>query len=208
LCDNLFFLWISKCQIKNIKYIHQNLRIFFETSTIALFVRKSLLLLMIYKNKMVTLKNSILIYIGMNNINRLKRNCHVGINVVFLEMILKLYDVCFMKTKFHCHHTSWFFLIHLLIIRAIFKEFMHHLTHKFYIFFSLQVKCQILTYKFPQNKLYSYNIYDCSQFEKDSYFRKQRKHNCWKIDIQVSKWDFNFDFLIFTSNYLVAKLKF
>jgi hypothetical protein len=52
---------------------------------------------MIYKNKMVTLKNLILKYIGMNNINILKRNCHVGINVVFLEMILKMYDVCFMK---------------------------------------------------------------------------------------------------------------
>jgi hypothetical protein len=43
------------------------------------------------------------------------------------------------------HHTSWICFIHLLIIRAIFKEFMHHLTHKFYIFFSLQVKCEILT---------------------------------------------------------------
>ena len=32
LCDNLFFLWISRvCQIKNIKYIHQNFRIFLET---------------------------------------------------------------------------------------------------------------------------------------------------------------------------------
>ena len=32
----------------------------------------------------------------MKNINILKRKCHV-INVVFLEVILKLYDVCFMK---------------------------------------------------------------------------------------------------------------
>jgi hypothetical protein len=52
---------------------------------------------MIYKNKMVTLKNLILKYIGMKNINILKRKCHVGINVVFLEEILKLYDVCYMK---------------------------------------------------------------------------------------------------------------
>jgi hypothetical protein len=40
---------------------------------------------MIYKNKMVTLKNLILKYIGMKNI--LKRKCHVGINVVFIELI-------------------------------------------------------------------------------------------------------------------------
>ena len=33
----------------------------------------------------------------MKNINILKRKCHVGINVVFLEEILKLYDVCYMK---------------------------------------------------------------------------------------------------------------
>ena len=55
---------------------------------------------MIYKNKMVTLKNLILKYIGMKNINILKRKCHIGINVVLLEMILKLYDVCFMKNMF------------------------------------------------------------------------------------------------------------
>ena len=55
---------------------------------------------MIYKNKMVTLKNLILKYIGMKNINILKRKCHIRINVVFLEMILKLYDVCFMKNMF------------------------------------------------------------------------------------------------------------
>jgi hypothetical protein len=34
---------------------------------------------------MATLKNLILKYIGMKNINILKRKCHVGINVVFLE---------------------------------------------------------------------------------------------------------------------------
>ena len=37
------------------------------------------------QNKMVTLKNLILKYIGMKNI--LKRKCHVGINVVFIEVI-------------------------------------------------------------------------------------------------------------------------
>jgi hypothetical protein len=49
-------------------------------------------LLVIYKNKMVALKNLTLNYIGMQNINILKRKCHVGINVVFLEVILKLYE--------------------------------------------------------------------------------------------------------------------
>jgi hypothetical protein len=34
------------------------------------------------------------------NINILKRDCHVGINVVFVEEILKLYDVRFMKNIF------------------------------------------------------------------------------------------------------------
>jgi hypothetical protein len=48
----------------------------------------------------VTLKNLILKYIGMENINIWKRMCQVGINVVFLEVILKLYDVCFMKNIF------------------------------------------------------------------------------------------------------------
>jgi hypothetical protein len=38
--------------------------------------------------------------IGMKNIIILKRKCHVEINVVFLEEILKLYDVCFMKNIF------------------------------------------------------------------------------------------------------------
>ena len=40
----------------------------------------------------------------MKNINILKRKRHVGINVVFLELILKLYDVkknvCFMQNIF------------------------------------------------------------------------------------------------------------
>ena len=42
------------------------------------------------------IKNLILKYIGMKNINILKRKRHVGINVVFLELILTLYDVCFL----------------------------------------------------------------------------------------------------------------
>ena len=53
---------------------------------------------MIYKNKMVTLINLILKYIGMKNINILReKKHHVGVNVVLLELILKLYDVCFMQ---------------------------------------------------------------------------------------------------------------
>ena len=52
---------------------------------------------MVHKNKMVTLKNLILKYISMKNINILKRKCRVGINLLFLELILKLYDVCFTK---------------------------------------------------------------------------------------------------------------
>jgi hypothetical protein len=49
---------------------------------------------------MFTLKNLILQYIGRKKINILKRKCHVGLNVVFLEGILKLYDACFMKYIF------------------------------------------------------------------------------------------------------------
>jgi hypothetical protein len=48
---------------------------------------------------MVAWKNLILKYIGIKIINILKRKCHVGINV-FLELILKLYDVCIMKNIF------------------------------------------------------------------------------------------------------------
>jgi hypothetical protein len=44
---------------------------------------------------MVPLK-TLLKYIGMENINILKRKPPVGINVVFLE----LYDVCFMQNIF------------------------------------------------------------------------------------------------------------
>jgi hypothetical protein len=44
------------------------------------------------------MKNLILKYIWYEKYQYiLKRKCHVGINVVFLEEILKLYDVCFMK---------------------------------------------------------------------------------------------------------------
>ena len=56
-------------------------------------------LLMIYKNKMVTLKNLILKYIGMKNI--LKRKCHVAINVVFIEVIETVW--CMIHDK-HVHY--------------------------------------------------------------------------------------------------------
>ena len=96
--DNLFFHCISRvCQIKNIKYTHQNLR-YYETIVQLLYLSENHL--MIYKNKIVTLKNLLLKYIGMKNIIILKRNCHVGMNVVILEVILKLYDACFMKNIF------------------------------------------------------------------------------------------------------------
>ncbi len=36
----------------------------------------------------------------MKNINILKRKRHVGINVVFSELILTLYDVCFMQNLY------------------------------------------------------------------------------------------------------------
>ena len=81
---------------KKIKYIHQNLR-YYEW---LICQDINYPLLMVYKNKMVTLKNFILKYIGMKNINILKRKCLVGINLLFLELILKLYDVCFMKNIF------------------------------------------------------------------------------------------------------------
>ena len=46
---------------------------------------------------MVTLKNLILKYIGMKNMNILKRRCNVGIHVVFLEVLLKLYNTWLIK---------------------------------------------------------------------------------------------------------------
>ena len=83
------------------KYVVKNAIIYYETIVQLLYLSGNYLpLVMIYKNELVTLKNLILKYIhdiGMTNINILKRKCHVGINVVFLEVILKLCDVCFMK---------------------------------------------------------------------------------------------------------------
>jgi hypothetical protein len=59
----------NEFQIKNIKYIHRNLR-YYETKVRLLYLSGNHLpLVMIYKNKMVTLKNLILKYIGMKNIN-------------------------------------------------------------------------------------------------------------------------------------------
>ena len=62
LCDKLFFQWISRvCQIKKNKY---------ETIVQLLYSSGNhLCLVMIYKNKIVTLKNLILKYIGKKNIN-------------------------------------------------------------------------------------------------------------------------------------------
>ena len=60
-CVTNFFHWISRdCQIKNIKYIQQNHR-YYETIVHLLY---HLPLRMLYKRKMVTLKNLILKYIG------------------------------------------------------------------------------------------------------------------------------------------------
>ena len=86
---------------------------------------------------MVTLKNLILKYIGRKKINILKRKCHVEIDVVFLEVILKLYDVCFMKHIFiapwTCLHR---FDIHIFIrwpenVRRVNKICLHcgHFIH-------------------------------------------------------------------------------
>ena len=79
--------------------MYQNL-IYYETIVQLLYLSGNHLpLVMIYKNKLVTLKNLILKYIGIININILKRKCHVGINVVFLEVILKL---MFHEKYLHC----------------------------------------------------------------------------------------------------------
>ena len=106
-------------------------------------------LVMIYKNKMVTLKNLILTYIGMKNIIILKRKCHVEINVVFLEEILKLYDVCFMKNIFISPWTCLYrFDLHIISrwpenVRRVNKIWLHcgHFIHcyillNFVLFFS------------------------------------------------------------------------
>jgi len=70
-------------------------------------------------------------------IHVLKRKCHVGINVVFLEVIFILYDVCFMKHSFiatwTCLHR---FDIHICIrwpknVRRVNKICLHcgHFIH-------------------------------------------------------------------------------
>ena len=89
------------------------------------------------KNKVVTLKNLILKYIGREKINIWKRKCHVEIDVLFLEVILKLYDVCFMKHIFivlwTCLHH---FDLHIIIrwpenVRRVNKICLHcgHFIH-------------------------------------------------------------------------------
>jgi hypothetical protein len=93
-------VWQTVYQKKNSKYIHQNI-IYYETIVQLLYLSEITYPWWWYiKNKLVTLKNLILIYIGMTNINILKRKCHVGINVLFLEVILKLCDVYFMNNIF------------------------------------------------------------------------------------------------------------
>ena len=73
----------------------------------------------------------------------LKRKCQVGINVVFLDVILKLYDVCFMKNIFiapwTCLHHSQSDL-HIIIrwpenVRRVNKICLHcgHFIHCFFV---------------------------------------------------------------------------
>jgi hypothetical protein len=98
-----FFQWISRvCQIANIKYIHQNLRYYVTIVQLLYFSGNHLPLVMIYEYKMVTLKNLILKYIGMKNINILKRKWHVGINVVFSECDIETVWCMFHEKQFHC----------------------------------------------------------------------------------------------------------
>jgi hypothetical protein len=137
-----FFQWISRvCQIKKNKY-ETIVQLFYSSGN-------HWCLVMIYKNKMVTLKNLILTYIGMKNIIILKRKCHVEINVVFLEEILKLYDVCFMKNIFISPWTCLYrFDLHIIIrwpenVRRVNKIWLHcgHFIHcyillNFVLFFS------------------------------------------------------------------------
>jgi hypothetical protein len=89
----------SKYVVKNARSVRHFMWQTFFPNKFQGFVKLKILNI-IYKNKMVTLKNLILKYIGIKNINILKRKWHVGINVVFLEVILKLCDVCFMKNIF------------------------------------------------------------------------------------------------------------
>ena len=73
-----------------------NIHVLCNYSSIALYVRKSITTADdLSKNKMATLK--ILKYIGIKHIKIFKRKCHAEMHLVFLEVILKLYDVCFMK---------------------------------------------------------------------------------------------------------------
>ena len=70
---------------------------------------------------------------------------------------------------------------------AIFKEFMHCVNTPFHsqilhLFQFADEMSYSHIYKFSQNNLYSYNII-ADSMEKDSYFRKQRKNDCTKIDI-------------------------
>ena len=128
------FQWISRvCQIKKIKYIHQNLR-YYETIVQLLYLSGNhlpLALLMIYKNKMVTPKNLWKISIYWKE------------SVVFLEVILKLYDVCycFMKNiciaPWTCLHRSD---LHIVImwpenVRRVNKICLHcgHFIHCYFL---------------------------------------------------------------------------
>ena len=73
--------------------------------------------------------------------------------------------------------------IHLLIISAIFKEFMPHLTHKCYIFFQFAGDMpNSHMYKFPQNNLYSYNKI-AHNLRKIHISGNGERNNCSKIDI-------------------------
>ena len=76
-------------------------------------------------------------------------------------------------------HTSWIFFTHLLIIRAIFKEFMHHLTHKFYIFFfQFTGKCQILTCINSLKITYIPIIWLLTVWERFTFQKGEREQNC------------------------------
>ena len=142
MCDKLFFQWISKVsQMSKIKY---------ETIVRLLYSSGNhLSLVMIYKNKMVTLKNLILKYIGMNNINILKRKCHVGINVVFFRRDIETVWCLFHEKYFHCPMNKFYrFDLHIIIrwpenVRRVNKICLHcgHFIHcyillNFVLFFS------------------------------------------------------------------------
>jgi len=75
---------------------------------------------------------------------------------------------------------------------AIFIEFMHCVNTPSHsqilpFFQNAGEMSNSHMYKVPQNNLYSYHEYDCSQFEKDSYFRKQRENNCSNVDIPTCR---------------------